>query len=297
MLRPTAEQLRLLTPTERACFAVADTVNRRPAVKRAAHTFLRTVGREWVRLFTDRLLHVEGIDRLRALDPDRGVFLISNHRSFFDFYVASSVILKNTSWVERMYFPVRSTFFYEGVAGNLVNMVMSAWAMYPPVLRDPDRRAFNQYTVGFLKEELQRRGTLVGYHPEGSRGKGPDPYALLPSNVGAGAIVHAARPIVLPMFTLGLINDLPRQIASNFDGSGAPVTVVFGEPLDLDDYYAMPDEPATHRALADRLRDALVSLGHEERVFRAAEGLPPMGPSAVSATSGEGGEGDEPGER
>lgn len=282
MLRPTDEQLRLLTPTERACFTIADTINRRPAAKRAAHTFLRTVGREWVRLFTDKLLHIDGLEKLNALDPDRGVFLISNHRSFFDFYVASSVILRNTQWVERMYFPVRSSFFYEGFTGNFVNMVMSAWAMYPPVLRDAERRAFNHYTVQFLNEELQRRGTLVGYHPEGSRGRGSDPYSLLPVNVGAGAIAYASRPIVLPMFTLGLINDLPKQIRSNFDGTGAPVTVVFGDPLDLDALYALPDTAETHRTVADRLRQALVELGEREKVFRAAEGLPPLG-QAVSS--------------
>ncbi|MEZ4408356.1 MAG: hypothetical protein R3A52_18045 [Polyangiales bacterium] len=293
MLRPTAEQLHLLTPTERACFAVADTVNRRPAVKRAAHTFLRTVGREWVRLFTDKLLHVEGIDRLRALDPDRGVFLISNHRSFFDFYVASSLILRNTSWVERMYFPVRSTFFYEGVAGNLVNMVMSAWAMYPPVLRDPDRRAFNQYTVGFLKEELQRRGTFPRrLPPRGLARKGPDPYALLRRTSARGPSPTPRGPSSCRCSPSGSSTTCgrSRRRLRRLEGAGRR---------------RLRRAPRPRRLLRDarRARDAtarsptawnaLIGARPRERAFRAAEGLPPMGPASASAASGEGGEGDD----
>lgn len=278
MLRPTPEQLATLDRFERVAFEIADTVNRRPALKRAAHAFLASVGRTWVKESTDNLVHLRGEEILKTLDPDRGVFIVANHRSFFDFYVIASVVLRMSPWVDRLYFPVRSTFFYESPLGVFVNAIMSAMAMYPPVMRDGPKRAFNQYTVDLIAELVQARGTVVGFHPEGTRGKGDNPYELLPANVGTGSIVHQARPIVLPVFTLGLLNDFPRQVKSNFDGTGRPVTIVFGKPLDLEEYYAMPGRLKTYKAIADRIRDALTELGQQERVMREELGLPKMGP-------------------
>ncbi len=278
MLRPTPEQLANLGRFERVAFEIADQVNRNPALKTASHAFLASIGRTWVRVCTEKLLHVRGDEILRELDPDRGVFLVSNHRSFFDFYVIASVLLRNAPWVSRLYFPVRSSFFYEQPLGVAVNAVMSAMAMYPPVMREGPKRAFNQYTVDVISELVRERGTVVGFHPEGTRGKGENPYELLPANVGAGSIVHQARPIVIPVFTLGLINNFPKQIKSNFDGTGEPITMVFGKPVDLDSFYEMPGRLRTYKALAEHLRDVLTELGQQERAMREELGLPRLAP-------------------
>lgn len=276
MLRPTAEQLASLSPAERRWFRFADAINRDPRLKAPAHGFLRVVAKNWVAKATANLTHFYGLEHLRALSPDRGVFVIANHRSFFDFYVISSVLLREVPWIERMYFPVRASFFYESAVGSVVNGLMSAWAMYPPVMRDASKRAFNEYSVGFVEDALARRGTFVGFHPEGTRGRGPDPYELLPANIGAGTIVHRARPQVLPVFTLGLINSFPRQVLSNFDGSGAPVTMVFGPPMDLAKYFEMPPRLRTYKALSVAMRDELITLGALERSHRARDGLPDL---------------------
>ena len=278
MLRPTNEQLATLDRFERVAFELADAVNRSPALKRASHTFLRTVGRTWVRESTKNLVHMRGESALTELNPERGVFLVANHRSFFDFYAVSSVLLRLAPWVERLYFPVRSSFFYERPLGVFVNAVMSAMAMYPPVMREGPKRAFNQYTVDLIAELVQERGTVVGFPPEGTRGKGADPYELLPANVGTGSIVHQARPVVLPVFTLGLSNNFPRQVRGNFDGTGDPITIVFGRPLALDSFYAMPGRLRTYKAIAEHVRDALTDLGKEERAMREELGLPRLAP-------------------
>lgn len=276
MLRPTPAQLATLSPAERRWFRFADTINREPALKRAANGFLRVVAKNWVHRSTANLTHFYGLEHLRALNPDRGVFVIANHRSFFDFYTISALLLRELPWIERMFFPVRSTFFYDSAVGSAVNGLMSAWAMYPPVMRDGPKREFNNYAVEFVEECLAQRGTVVGFHPEGTRGKGSDPYELLPANIGAGTIVYRARPIVVPVFTLGLINNFPKQIWSNYDGTGAPVTMVFGPPMDLTRFDALPDAPETWRVIADAVRAELVALGEVERAFRAAEGLPAL---------------------
>lgn len=276
MLRPTPEQLAPLTQFERVAFEIADTLNRRPEFKRAAHTFLRTVGAGWVYQCTKNLVHMDGVEHLTSLDPDRGVVLVVNHRSFFDLYAIASQLLRKTNWVDGMYFPVRGDYFYERPDGVAVNLLMSACAMYPPVMRRPEARAFNDYTVDVVTELLQRRGTIVGMHPEGKRNKTDDPYALLPAQIGIGQMVHRARPIVLPVFVLGLSNDFPRQVRGNFDGTGDPITIVFGEPLKLDQMLAEPARLRTYKKIADHTRDVLMDLGLKEKAFRARLGFPDL---------------------
>ncbi|GAC1536612.1 MAG: lysophospholipid acyltransferase family protein [Polyangiales bacterium] len=285
MIRPTAEQLALLEGFERTAFRMCDTVNRSEALKSAAHAFLKTVGMGWVHYCTRNILNVYGLEHLTSLAPDRGVLIAANHRSFFDLYVISSVLLRRTRWVERMYFPVRGDYWYERADALVANGLMSAWAMYPPVLRKPEKRAFNQYTVDFLTEAIARPGTVVGMHPEGTRNKTDDPYTLLPAQPGIGQIIRAGKPIVLPVFILGLGNDLPKQVKGNFDGTGEPITVVFGAPLDLRRQFEQPARLRTYMSVSTHLRDALTALGAEERAIRAREGFPSKAPASRASAA------------
>ncbi len=258
-----------LTRVERLIWSATRSVNERPALKRLSHAFLRTGGAAWVYYCTRHLLHLSGEAALASLDPDRGVIVAANHRSFFDMYVISSVLLRRCRWIERMYFPVRSDYFYDRLDGLLVNAVMSGLAMYPPIFRDARRRHLNRHTVAFLAAELQRRGTIVGLHPEGRRGTGGDPYELLPAHPGIGEVVHRARPLVLPVFILGLSNNLGHQVRGNFNRRGAPITITFGAPLDLEEYTTRPGRARTYLAIAERIRQAITALGARDRAARA----------------------------
>lgn len=280
MRDPTAEQLACLERFERFAFRISHEVNRRPLLKRAAHVYLRGFGAWWVERCTRSLLHVDGLDHVLPLRPDRGVVLACNHRSFFDLYVVSSVLLRHTRWIERMYFPVRSSYFYERPDGIAVNMAMSALAMYPPILRSPAKRAFNQFAVAALTEFAARRGSVVGVHPEGTRSKTDDPYTLLPAQPGIGEIIRAARPIVLPAFVLGLSNDIVSQVRGNFDGTGEPITMVFGAPLELGELLEAQPRLRTYKRIADRVREAISALGERERQLRIERGFPSKEPRA-----------------
>jgi 1-acyl-sn-glycerol-3-phosphate acyltransferase len=259
-----------LTAIERVIWGATRSVNERPTLKRLSHAFLRTGGAAWVYYCTRNLVRLTGEDAIASLQPDRGVVLASNHRSFFDMYVISSVLLRRCAWIERMYFPVRSAYFYDRLDGLVVNAIMSGLAMYPPVFRDPRRRHLNRHTIDFLASELQRSGTIVGLHPEGRRGTTPDPYTLLPAHPGIGEIVHRARPLVLPVFILGLSNNLARQVRGNFNGKGPPVTITFGTPLNLEEHLSEPARARTYLAIATRIREEITALGGQDRQAREA---------------------------
>jgi hypothetical protein len=162
VIRPNEEQLSALQGFERIAFEITDRVNRTPPLKWIADAYLRHFVATWITAATKNLLHVHGLENAVQLAPDRGVVLASNHLSFFDMYVISCVMLRETEWIKGMYFPVRSDFFYEGPDGVFVNALMAAMTMYPPVLRDSSRRTFNSYVTEFISDQMKVPGMLCG---------------------------------------------------------------------------------------------------------------------------------------
>jgi 1-acyl-sn-glycerol-3-phosphate acyltransferase len=229
----------------------------------------RWVGSTWIHYFTKNLRFVFGLERLPRLEREQSYLLVSNHRSFFDLYVVIGHLVRRRLR-HRIVFPVRAEFFYTGPLGLFVNGVMSFFAMYPPIFRTRKQLALNPVSLDELAWLLRRGGYFCGVHPEGTRKKDDDPYTFLPAQRGVGRVIHEARVPVIPVFINGLLpKDLGRQVASNFDGTGRKIVVVFGEPIDFTDLYAEPGSPKVHQAIADRTLEVIGRLGEEERVRRA----------------------------
>lgn len=231
----------------------------------------KVLGSTWIHHSTKHLRHVYGEERLPVLERGQSYVLVSNHRSFFDLYVVFGHLVRK-GLPHRIVFPVRSTFFYTTPLGLFVNGVMSFFAMYPPIFRERRQLALNPTSLDELAWLLRRGGVFAGLHPEGTRKKDDDPYTFLPAQRGVGRVIHQARVPVIPVFVNGLINDLPRQITSNFDGTGRRIVVVFGKPIDFSDLYAKPGSQRVHQAIADRTLEVIGELGAEERSRRAALG-------------------------
>jgi 1-acyl-sn-glycerol-3-phosphate acyltransferase len=229
----------------------------------------RHIGQQWIHIATSRLHHVHHLERVQRLGTEQSFILVANHRSFFDLYVVTATLVRS-GLRQRIVFPVRSTFFYDKVLGFFVNGVMSFFAMYPPVFRDPRLAQLNLAGLDEVKRLLQVRHTLVGIHPEGQRNKSDDPYTFLPAQSGVGRIVYGARVPVIPVFVNGLLpKNLPRQITSNFDGSGVPIHTVFGDPIDFGGLLDEPPSPRLYKKLAERCLEAVKALSEEEKAFRA----------------------------
>ncbi len=239
------------------------------ALDRVIRKLQRAIGSTWIHHFTKNLRHVHGLERLPAFDPGQSYIVVANHRSFFDLYVITGDLVRR-GLAHRIVFPVRSTFFYTTLTGLFVNGVMSFFAMYPPIFRERKQLSLNPLSLSELGFILRRGGAFAGLHPEGTRKKDDDPYTFLPAQRGVGKVIHEARVPVIPVFVNGLINDLPRQVRSNFDGTGTDIHVVFGQPIDFSDLYAERASPKVHQAIAERAIAAIAALGAEERQHRAA---------------------------
>ena len=247
--------------------------NERSTPKRLQTRFVRTITEFWVSRAVKRRTLVDGVDPLLAFAPDRGVVLVSNHRTFFDMYIIMLGLYgSGAEWPKRLYFPVRSTFFYERLAGLAVNFAVGGGAMYPPIFRDRAKAEHNKDSVARTSRLLEEPGTLVGLHPEGTRNKGEDPYDILPAQPGIGQIILASRAIVIPVFVNGLSNDIVHDVRLNFNPDAPrqnPVVISYGEPIDYSDLAAKKPRAALYKRMADRTRESIMALGERERDIRA----------------------------
>lgn len=263
-----------LTRFEELAVRLGELTNEHPLGKVVQNNFLRRVSYPWIRACLARRTFTDNLAGACALTPERGVLFATNHRSFFDQYaVLLGLWMAQARWAERLYFPVRANFFYEQPLGVLVNYLVGGGVMYPPIFRQSSRAERNKAALERIVAILGERGNMVGIHPEGTRGKGPDPYELLPAQPGIGQVALRARPMVVPVFINGLSNDIVADVRANYQPDirrVRPVIVVYGEPVDYDDLATQKPRVALYKKTADRFRDAILALTAREKELRAA---------------------------
>jgi len=218
-------------------------------------------------MFVSRRVVVRGWERLETIPEGASFLLVSNHRSFFDQFIIGWLLFCSKRYHRKSTFPVRANFFYEHPPGLFISLLLGGGSMFPPFFRRPEAKAFNRYSLSILVDLLREPGNLIGFHPEGTRNKGPDPYHLLPAQPGVGELALKARPVILPAFITGLTNHLGSELWANIRRR-RPIVIVFGNPVDVGDW---PTETRLSHAkrCADMLSEKIAALMPEEKATRA----------------------------
>ncbi len=167
--------------------------------------------------------------------------------------------------MQTLFFPVRSPFWYTSFVGVLVNMLMSGGAMWPPIFRDRRSLELNPVSMEQLAYVLSLRGTVIGFHPEGTRNHSPDPFNFLRAKTGLGRLVAGAseNATVIPIYINGLSNSFWGELTRNMPIIGrdvGPIRIVFGEPIRVGD---LPSDLAPRR-LSDMLMGKIEELAKED---------------------------------
>lgn len=220
-----------------------------------------------------RRLECRGLERVTSLGSDARILLVANHRTFFDLFVLGWILWKRAGFTQRLNFPVRANFFYENPLGLAICLAMSGGTMFPPFFRAAEKKAFNRHSLDILIGKLQQPGQLVGFHPEGTRNKGDDPYTLLPAQPGGGELALKARPSVVPAFITGLSNSVWAELKANFTG-GRKVVAIFGDAIELPQIEG-ETRLSHHKRLADVFNERILALAEEEKVVRAGASATP----------------------
>jgi len=268
-----------LRGAERYTIALGEAINTRPGLKSFATAFGYHVPRNFVTWATRRRWRFFGLENMANLRPRHGVILVSNHRTFFDMYIAAAAIFRHGSFIERLYFPVRSNFFYDSLLGALVNFTMSGYAMWPPMFRDERRSALNPIGLRQMAYALSTPGAVLGIHPEGTRQKGDDPYVLGAARPGVGRLIEQCHPdtSILPFFILGLSNEFTREVGQRLKSDPGPdIRMHWGTALCCGDLRARAGGP---QAMADHLLEIVHELGQRDLSLVSDTGPRPPGPS------------------
>lgn len=286
-VRPTPDQLAPLTRLERTSFEIADFLAK-PKFSAFSEIYNSIVMGSLIYSCGGRRFNIQGLDKLAAYGKKESVLLVANHRSFFDFFSITAILYWRTNLTKRIFFPVRENFFYDNPLGPVVNMAMSGMRMFPPVMRDKEKRPFNNYVLARCIDELNRSdiGTVLGIHPEGTRNKGDDPYSFLPAQPGVGRVaLGVTRAKVIPVFVLGMGQSIPGEMKWNFGSPKEhPVDMYFGDPIDFSDLRPKANLVTTQKRAADRCLDAIKALAEKQRRFAAErEGRDPDADAPVSA--------------
>jgi 1-acyl-sn-glycerol-3-phosphate acyltransferase len=275
MIQPNREQLACLDPLERFWFRVTDFVLR----------YLRPVSILWNRIFmvhfsflmTGPRVHRFGLENLEGLTPTDRIVVVSNHRSFFDFYVIGPILYTESNLSKHILFPVRSTFFFDSIFGGILNGIMSGFFMFPPVMRKSSKRIFNSYALERMTAEMERPGQQLGIHPEGTRGQSDNPYELLRPQPGVGAIlVRSPQARVLPVFITGISNSMAAEFKRTWFGprKAYPIEVFFGPVVSFDDIREKGDRVAVHMEAAQRSMSAVAELAEQHRAIFCPDSEP-----------------------
>ncbi|HKY27999.1 MAG TPA: lysophospholipid acyltransferase family protein [Pyrinomonadaceae bacterium] len=268
-IQPSADELAVLSTFERLALRLVRKMNQ-GTWKRFWTWCQRIFGAGWIHISTYNLMRVYGLEHVHAADRNRPILLVANHRSFFDMYCVSTVLFRNTRWRKQLFFPVRGRFFYQSPLGLFVNLVMGWWSMYPPFFASGEKpirekRAFDKYSFRVLTEICRNgAGNVIGFHPEGTRNKGLDPYTFLSPQPGVGKLIKDAQPQVIPVFIAGLGNDLPRQVVGNWTG-GPKIRIHFGEQIDFSQYVQKKDHMRTYKKISDVCMTHIAQLGEADR--------------------------------
>src|SRR5687768_319781 len=91
---PTREELSVLAPVERAAFRIVHRMNK-GRTKAVLSALQREVGARWIHhVALSRRLRVHGIENLEATSPHRPIVIVANHRSYFDLFVVSTIMVR-----------------------------------------------------------------------------------------------------------------------------------------------------------------------------------------------------------
>ena len=269
-LQPTPEQWQALQPVERFNFKVTHSLNSSPIVRPILTKLSVVLGRRYVEIVSSNIVLNHGFENFEKIDPNKGVLLVVNHRTFYDQFVIYARLLRLFGTHLNAYFPVRANFFYDNPLGLFITLPCAWGGMYPPIIRDKKRRLWNQYATDLMAELVKSPANMVGFHPEGTRNRSPDPYALLPGKPGCGELIFRSNPNVVPVFLQGFIKSPFKMVQRNWSNFSEPVVhMVMGEPLDFSEERKLEENRKTFLQISKKVMKAIGELAKREQEIRA----------------------------
>ncbi|WP_435743114.1 lysophospholipid acyltransferase family protein [Nocardioides sp. SYSU DS0663] len=186
---------------------------------------------------------------LEHVPPTGPVVLASNHLSFADSVVIPVVVPR------KVVFLAKSEYFTApGARGRLQRWWFEGLGMLP-VDRDDTRSALASLDIAL---EVLRRGEAFGIYPEGTRSRDGRLYR------GHTGVAHLALTAGAPIVPVGLTGTERLQPVGARIPRVVPVTVAFGEPVQVAGRFDGVPLGRARRLLTDEVMAAIQGLTGQE---------------------------------
>jgi 1-acyl-sn-glycerol-3-phosphate acyltransferase len=184
--------------------------------------------------------------------PSRGGCVVTpNHSSFWDPPLIGTVTFRRV-----FKFMARDTLFKIPVWGTLLS-----WMGAFPVKRGTiDRKSWAAFV------DKVNDGECVMLFPEGTRTTDGE---IQRGKPGTGMLIYKAKAKVIPVYAHGLFEAWPK--GKKLPNFFKRITVLFGEPLDLSEYFAREESKQVFIEITDRIMDSIRGLKTELLAMLAAE--------------------------
>lgn len=199
-------------------------------------------------VFWHLLYRPRGIGR-ENIPASGGVIICPNHLSNMDpMFVGYHILQGDGRFSSRkIWSPTKEELF-----NHLpLRLALRSLRAFPVRRKQRDIRAMN-HTI-----DLARNDVVIVY-PEGTRSKDG---ALQPGKAGVGKIIRDSGATVIPAAVFNTHYCLPK--GARFPRFFLPLAVVFGKPVDISKYLAMPDCKETSQAIVDEVMKAIAALQKE----------------------------------
>lgn len=191
-------------------------------------------------LFPFCRLHIDGLEHVPR---QGGVVLASNHLSMLDTLIIPYSI-NRAHGPGIVWAPAKEELFRLPIVGA----ILRSWGVFPI------RRGRNDLR-GIRRMLTHMRSGKMMLFPEGTRSRDGHLHA---GNRMLGKIIYQAQPLVIPTLVVGT----DRVWGSNqwWPRWRVPVSVRYGKPLDLQQYYQRPDSKENAEAIVQEIMGAIAAL-------------------------------------
>lgn len=182
------------------------------------------------------------------LPYQEGVLIVSNHRSMIDSFLVGGVAYFPRAIFKPQLIPWHAAAYENFFFNPLLAWMSSHWKCIPVKRGQQDLEAQAKMT------EVLENGTLMIF-PEGTRSRTGK---LLPARPGVGRIIYRTHPVTIPVYFSGMEKVLP--IGSFIPRIFQKIKVIFGKPLDFNNFLEFPDKKETWQAISDQTMTEIAHL-------------------------------------
>ncbi|MBN2385078.1 1-acyl-sn-glycerol-3-phosphate acyltransferase [bacterium] len=227
-------------------YLVASTVPRSFHMK-LLYLLDRIVGYFWVNvtafvslLFFQVLNRTEVIGR-DNVPKDRNVLLCSNHQSMIDSFLVGFLAFFPAVLLRPNLMPYHPAALENFFKGKFMSWMSAKWRCIPVRRGERDMLALSQMIKAL------KNGTMILF-PEGTRSRTGQVGA---GRVGVGKLIYDTRAMVIPVAIYGMDRVLP--IGCYVPRIFQKIRIIFGKPIDLEEYYSLEIGKTTSRLIVDKV--------------------------------------------